>query len=78
MFKDAIALGYTPPTTLKGWSERNISSRFSERNDITWMKKSLYDEYVKIYNNEFGHYKHAWEKENDGEYVNPMAAPQHS
>ena len=72
MFKDAIALGYKPPTNLEGWSERGISSRFEERNDITWMKKSVLDEYIKIYNDEFGVYKHAYEKEKDGEYVSPM------
>ena len=26
------------------------------------MKKSVYDEYVKIYNEEFGEYKHAYEE----------------
>lgn len=72
MFKDAIALGYKPPSTLKEWSERGIGSRFEERDDITWMKKSVYNEYVKIYNGEFGEYKHAYEREKSGEYVNPM------
>jgi len=73
MFKDAVALGYKPPTTLKGWSERNTTSyRFEERNDITWMKKDVLKEYIKIYNGEFGHYKPAFEQEKDGEYVTPM------
>ena len=72
MFKDAVALGYKPPTILKGWSERNITSRFEERNDITWMKKDVLKEYIKIYNGEFGHYKHAYEQERDNEYVTPM------
>jgi anaerobic magnesium-protoporphyrin IX monomethyl ester cyclase len=72
MFKDAVELGYKPPTTLKSWSERNITSRFEERNDITWMKKDVLKEYIKIYNNEFGIYKHAFEKERDNEYVSPM------
>jgi radical SAM superfamily enzyme YgiQ (UPF0313 family) len=72
MFKDAVALGYKPPTTLKGWSERNITSRFEERNDITWMKKDALKEYIRIYNGEFGHYKHAYEQERDNEYVTPM------
>jgi radical SAM superfamily enzyme YgiQ (UPF0313 family) len=72
MFKDAVALGYKPPTTLKGWAERNITSRFEERNDISWMKKDVLKEYIKIYNDEFGHYKHAYERERDNEYVNPM------
>lgn len=72
MFNDAIKLGYTPPNSLNGWSKRSISSRFEERNDITWMSKKDLDEYVKIYNDEFGVYKHAWEKERDGEYKPPM------
>ena len=72
MFKDAVELGYHPPTTLREWSNRGIGSKFEERTDITWMKKSVYDEYVKIYNEEFGEYKHAYEKEKEGEYVNPM------
>ena len=72
MFKDAIALGYKPPSTLKEWSERGIGSKFEERDDITWMKKSVYKEYVKIYDGEFGDYKHAYEREKTGEYVNPM------
>ena len=72
MFKDAVALGYNPPTTLKEWSERNITSRFEERNDITWMKKDVLKEYIKIYNGEFGYYKHARDQEKDSEYVNPM------
>ncbi len=72
MFKEAIKLGYNPPTTLKGWSERGIGSRFEERDDINWMSKSALKEYTKIYNEEFGEYKHAWQKEKDGEYVNPM------
>ena len=72
MFKDAIKLGYQPPTNLKSWSERGISSRFEERDDITWIKKDILKEYIKIYNEEFGVYKHAYEKEEIGEYVTPM------
>ena len=72
MFKDAISLGYKPPTTLKDWASRSVSSRFEERDDITWMKKSVLDEYTKIYNGEFGTYKHAYEKEKAGEYVSPI------
>ena len=41
MFDDAVALGFKPPTTLKGWAERGTSSRFEDRDDITWMKKSV-------------------------------------
>ena len=72
MFRDAVALGYKPPTTLNGWSKRSGSANFKDRNDITWMKKSVLAEYVKIYNDEFGEYKHASEKEKTGEYVSPM------
>jgi len=72
MFKDSISLGYKPPTTLEGWAKRGVSSRFEERDDITWIKKSVLDEYIKIYNGEFGEYKHAYEKEKAGEYVSPI------
>jgi hypothetical protein len=37
-----------------------------------WMKKSVLAEYTKIYNDEFGKYKDAIEKEKTGEYVSPM------
>ena len=36
------------------------------------MKKDDLKEYIKIYNDEFGVYKHAWEQERDGEYKTPM------
>ena len=72
MFKDAIALGYNPPKTLEEWASRSCSARFNERNDITWMKKSALDEYTKIYNDEFGEYKNAFELERTGEYVSPI------
>ena len=74
MFKDAVGMGYQPPTTLLGWSKRNISSRFEERTDVNWMPKHELKEYIKIYNEEFGIYKHAWEQERDGEYESPMSA----
>jgi len=72
MFSDAVELGYQPPKTLQEWSDRGISSRFEERDDITWMKKSVYKEYTKIYNDEFGVYKLAYEQEKLKDYVNPM------
>ena len=72
MFKDAIALGYNPPKTLEEWASRSCSARFDERNDITWMKKSALEEYTKIYNDEFGEYKNAFELERTGEYVSPI------
>ena len=73
MFRDAVALGYKPPKTLKEWANRGYSSRFEERDDINWMG-STYKEYVKVYNEEFGLYKMAYEKEQEGIYVNPVAA----
>ena len=73
MYKDAVALGYKPPTTLKGWAERCTSSRFEERDDITCMKKSVLDEFIKVYNDEFGeNTRFAHERERTGEYVSPM------
>jgi len=74
MFKDAVALGYKPPTTLKGWSERATTAKFGERDDVTWIKKSVLEEYIKIYNGEFGvdQAKKAYELERTGEYVSPM------
>ena len=36
------------------------------------MKKTDLAEYIKIYDEEFGVYKHAFEREKKGEYVNPM------
>ena len=72
MFRDAVALGYKPPKTLKEWAERGYSSRFEERDDINWLG-STYKEYVKVYNEEFGTYKMAYEKEQEGTYVNPVA-----
>ncbi len=72
MFKEAVKLGYKPPTTLKEWSERGIGSKFEERSDINWLGKETLKEYTKIYNEEFGVYKHAWQREKDGEYINPM------
>ena len=74
MFKDAVGMGYKPPTTLLGWSERSISSRFEERPDVNWMPEKELKEYIKIYNEEFGVYKMAWEQERDGEYQSPMSA----
>ena len=71
--RDAIDRGYKPPTTLKGWSERLATSVFEERTDVTWFKKSVLEEYIKVYNDEFGdNYKKAFEQERTGEYVSPM------
>ena len=74
MFRDAVKLGYQPPTTLEGWSERKTTAKFHERDDVTWMKKADLKEYIKIYNDEFGEVatQQAYERERSGEYVNPM------
>lgn len=73
MFKDAVALGFKPPTTLKEWAERYVTSVFAERKDVTWIKKSVLDEYIKVYNDEFGvDTRFAFERERTGEYVSPM------
>ena len=73
MFKDAIAQGYKPPTTLKGWASRKTSARFDQRDDVSWFKKSVLEEYIKIYNDEFGtETKKAFQLERTGEYVSPM------
>ena len=42
----------------------------SEENNISI--KTLTEKFTKIYNEEFGVYKHAFEKEESGEYINPM------
>lgn len=69
MYDQACNCGYNPPSTLEDWMKRNISSRFEERNDITWIPSNIFEDYIKIYNKEFGVYKHLWEKERDKEYV---------
>ena len=72
MYADALKLGYVPPTTTEDWSTRNISSRFEERDDITWMAPKELREYSAIYSDEFGHYQHAYEREQVGSYKNPL------
>ena len=73
MFKDAIAAGYKPPTTLKGWASRKTTPRFKDRGDVNWYKKDMLKEYIKIYEGEFGtDYKKAFERERTGEYVSPI------
>ena len=69
MYIQSCKAGYTPPRTLEEWSERNITSRFEERNDVTWISPDILKEYSKIYNDEFGYYKHVCEREKDGTYV---------
>lgn len=68
MYDEACSYGYVPPNTLKGWAIRNISSRFQERTDITWIPKNTLKEYISIYKDEFGEYKHLFEREKEGAY----------
>jgi anaerobic magnesium-protoporphyrin IX monomethyl ester cyclase len=72
MYADALERGYVPPTTTEGWSTRNISSRFEERDDISWMTPQELHEYSAIYTDEFGRYRHAYEREKDGSYDSPL------
>lgn len=68
MYDEACNLGYVPPSGLEGWTDRNISSRFEERRDITWMPKGELKRYIDMYNREFGTYKHLFEREKEGTY----------
>ncbi|NQT06214.1 MAG: B12-binding domain-containing radical SAM protein [Candidatus Omnitrophica bacterium] len=68
MYKEACANGYTSPNSLEGWTGRSISSRFEERDDITWIPSNILSEYIKTYNEEFGVYKHLFERELEGSY----------
>ena len=68
MYDEACRSGYIPPSGLPGWTGRNISSRFEERNDITWIAPKILKEYIKIYNKEFGVYEHLFEREKAGTY----------
>lgn len=68
MFEQTLLSGYKPPDTLEGWANRNIfTNQIENRTDITWIPPNIMSEYVRIYNTEFGTYKHAWEKERDGD-----------
>jgi len=69
MFDQAVECGYVPPKNLEEWVNLRISSRFEERDDITWIQSDVLVEYAKIYNSEFGDYRHLTEKEENGEYV---------
>jgi len=72
MYDDAVSAGYVPPQTLEEWGGRNTSSRIDERDDIVWFEPEVLEEYKKVYLEEWPNYKHAYEREKEGEYVNPM------
>jgi len=69
MFDQTVECGYVPPKKLEEWINLRVSSRFEEREDITWIQPDILREYTKVYNSEFGDYKHLTEKEESGEYV---------
>ena len=69
MFDQAVECGYVPPKNLEEWSNLRVSSRFEERDDITWIQSDILNEYAKIYNDEFGDYQLLTEKEESGEYI---------
>ena len=69
MFDQTVECGYVPPKKLEEWINLRVSSRFEERDDITWIQPDILREYTKVYNSEFGDYKHLTEKEESGEYV---------
>ena len=72
MYSDAVSMGYQPPKTLKEWGSRPMSSDFNERNDIVWFEPDILEEYKKVYLERWPSYKHAYEREKGGDYVNPM------
>ena len=72
MYEMAIARGYRPPKTTREWSERDISSNFENRDDISWIEPSILREYIKIYNDEFPKYRHVFEREKEGVYESPL------
>jgi radical SAM superfamily enzyme YgiQ (UPF0313 family) len=69
MFDQAVECEYIPPKKLEEWINLRISSRFEERDDITWIQSDVLNEYARIYNSEFDDYRHLTEKEESGEYT---------
>jgi radical SAM superfamily enzyme YgiQ (UPF0313 family) len=72
MYDTCLSHGYQPPGTMDGWSKRDISSNFENRDDINWVEPLELKEYIHIYNSEFGNYKHVYEREKNGEYESPF------
>ncbi len=72
MYADAVARGFVPPSDLNGWATRDTTSRFGDNHNVTWMEKSILREYISIYNEAFPNYRHAFEKERDGDYTSPL------
>ncbi len=72
MYDQACGLGFRPPRTLEQWGQRNISSLFDQRTDVSWMPRDVLEGYARLYNAEFTNYKHAWEREKEGLYKSPL------
>ena len=72
MFDSCVDGGYSPPDSLAGWYERDISSNWENRTDINWIEPDILKEYKRIYNDEFSGYKHVYEREETGEYKSPL------
>lgn len=72
MYKMCLAKDYQPPKSIIEWSQRDISSNFEKRDDITWIEPEVLREYARIYNNEFPNYKHVFEREKEGTYKSPF------
>ncbi|MBT4219292.1 MAG: B12-binding domain-containing radical SAM protein [Rhodospirillaceae bacterium] len=72
MYRECIDRGFEPPTTLDGWGGRNTTSNFGDDKDISWMEPNSRKEYISAYNDAFPDYKHAYEKERDGDYTSPL------
>lgn len=69
MYDMVLRCGYTPPASLEEWARRNITSRFEERTDVTWLPAAEREEYVRLYNETFGYVQHLFEKESAGAYT---------
>jgi radical SAM superfamily enzyme YgiQ (UPF0313 family) len=69
MYDMVLECGYTPPATLEEWAKRNITSRFEERTDVTWLPAAEREEYIRLFNETFGYVQHLFEKERDGKYT---------
>ncbi|MHA1598168.1 MAG: hypothetical protein ACTSV1_05545 [Alphaproteobacteria bacterium] len=64
--------GFEAPKTLFEWGTRDCTSKFGDDQNVTWMETSILKEYIGIYNEAFPDYKHAFERERDGDYTSPL------
>ncbi len=72
MYNDAVELGFQPPKTLHEWGTRDCTSKFGDDQNVTWLDPSILREYIGVYNEAFPDYKHAFERERDGDYTSPL------